>query len=316
MQDRKSFARDVCSYSQFRKAALNTFVALICAALTATHSFAEDKADTAFKIGTCDWSIKMPLSVQSFQFAQRNGLHGIQYSFDVEGKGLDLRLRENRDTIRKTVRETGVAISSIGIGALNKIPLATTDEAENLVVECLEAMAMLKEEAAALKDRELAAKVSPNIVLLAFFGKADINGKPELIEVVIEKLKRLAPLAEKHGFTLALETLLSEADHRHIMESVGSPAVKVYYDTANSARMGYDIYREIESLGAKNICEIHIKENGDLLGQGDIDFVRIKELLRATQYKGWLIIEGSTPKGMSREEGCEKNATYAINLFN
>ena len=92
------------------------------------------------------------------------------------------------------------------------------------------------------------------------------------------------------------------------MESIGSPAVKVYYDTGNSARMGYDIYREIESLGIKNICEIHIKENGELLGKGDIDFEKVESLLKTINYKGWLIIEGSTPKGMSREESCEKNA--------
>ena len=36
-----------------------------------------------------------------------------------------------------------------------------------------------------------------HIVLLAFAGKADINGKPALIEVVIENLKRLAPLDEE-----------------------------------------------------------------------------------------------------------------------
>ena len=59
------------------------------------------------------------------------------------------------------------------------------------MVECLETMVKLKHEAAALEDPDLAAKVSPCIVLLAFFGKADINGKPELIEVVIEKLKRV-----------------------------------------------------------------------------------------------------------------------------
>ena len=268
-----------------------------------------------FRIGTCDWSIKMPLSVDSFHFAKRNGLQGIQYSFDVPGKGLDLRKRENRDTIRKTVRETGVAVSSLGLGVLNKIPLATTEEAEKLVVECIETMALLKEEAAALEDRELAAKVSPDIVLLAFFGKADINGRPDRMQVVIEKLKRVAPLAEKHGFTLAIESLLNEADHRHILRSVNSPALKVYYDTANSARMGYDIYREIKSLGAENISEIHIKENGDLLGNGDIDFNRVKELLKTMRYDGWLIIEGSVPKGMSREKATEKNAEYAVDLF-
>ena len=95
----------------------------------------------------------------------------------------------------------------------------------------------------------MAAKVSPKIVLLAFFGKADLNGDEERMQTVIRKLKRFAPIAEKHGFILGIESLLSEADHRRIMEGVGSPAVKVYYDTANSARMGYDIYSEIESLG-------------------------------------------------------------------
>ena len=275
----------------------------------------EQEAISQFRIGTCDWSIKMPLSVDSFHFAKRNGLQGIQYSFDVPGKGLDLRKRENRDTIRKTVKETGVAVSSLGLGVLNKIPLATTEEAEKLVVECIETMALLKEEAAALEDRELAAKVSPEIVLLAFFGKADINGRPDRMQVVIEKLKRVAPLAEKHGFTLAIESLLNEADHRHILRSVNSPALKVYYDTANSARMGYDIYREIKSLGAENISEIHIKENGDLLGNGDIDFNRVKELLKTMRYDGWLIIEGSVPKGMSREKATEKNAEYAVDLF-
>jgi L-ribulose-5-phosphate 3-epimerase len=297
-----------------RRTAIATWAALSIALLTSSLGFTAEKP--GFRIGTCDWSIRMQLSEKSFQFAQRNGLNGIQYSFDAVGNGLDLRLRENRDAIRKTVKETGVAISSLGIGLLNKVPLATTEEADKLVVECIETMVKLKEEAAALKDRDLAAKVSPDIVLLAFFGKADINGNPDRIKTVIEKLKRLAPLAEKHGFTLGLETLLNEADHRHILNSVGSSAVKVYYDTANSARMGYDIYREIKSLGTENICEIHIKENGTFLGKGPIDFNKVKSLLVAMDYQGWLIIEGSIPKKTNREDATAKNAVYTRSLFN
>ncbi|MGY8671271.1 MAG: sugar phosphate isomerase/epimerase family protein [Verrucomicrobiia bacterium] len=291
-----------------------TWAALLVTAFSVPNGLAAAKE--SFKIGACDWSIRLPLSEKSLQFAERNGLTGVQYSFDATGKGLDLRLRENRDTIRQTVKETGVAISSLGIGLLNKVPLATTKEADRRVIECIETMVKLKQEAAALKDSDLAAKVSPQLVLLAFFGKADINGKPERINSVIEKLKRIAPLAEKHGFILGLETLLNEADHRRILESVGSPAVKVYYDTANSARMGYDIYREIKSLGAESICEIHIKEDGTFLGQGDIDFKNVKSLLNGMGYQGWLIIEGSTPKGMNREEGGAKNTVFARKLFN
>ncbi|TWU43645.1 Inosose dehydratase [Rubripirellula tenax] len=279
-------------------------------------AFAGDPPATKpFRIGTCDWSIKMPLSADSFYFAKETRLMGIQYSFGKPGVGLDLRTRENRDTIREVVRTTDVAIASLGIGILNQIPLATTEEAEQLVSDCMDAMIKMNEEASQLTDRELAAKVSPKIVLLAFFGKADINGNPERMEAVIKTLKRLAPVAEEHGLILGLETLLDETDLRYIIESVGSPAVKVYYDTGNSARMGYDIYAEIQSLGCESICEVHIKENDELLGDGTIDFSRIKSLLRAMQYPGWLIIEGSAPKKTSRTEATQKNAAYALGLF-
>ena len=297
-----------------RRTTIAAFFVLWLVALS-TDCFVRAEDSFRLQIGTCDWSIKMPLSRKSFEFAQSNHLEGIQYSFDVPGKGLDLRQKENRETIRQVVKETGVAISSLGIGLLNKVPLATTEEADQLVIECLETMVKLKQEAAGLEDRELAAKVSPRIVLLAFFNAGDINGKPELMEVVIEKLRRLAPVAEKHGLVLGLETLLNESDLRYIIKSVGSPAVKVYYDTGNSARMGYDIYREIESLGVENICEIHIKENKSLLGEGKIDFGKIKGLLKTIQYRGWLIIEGSKPSNRTREKAAEQNAGYAVKLF-
>lgn len=282
------------------------------------HLLSKAKESKPFKIGTCDWTIKMPLSEDSFRYAKRVGLQGIQYSFGAAGDGLDLRTRENRDRLRAIVKETGVEMSSLGIALLNKVPLATTDEADQLVLDCLDAMAKLKEEAAELEDRELASKVAPNVVLLAFFGKADLNGDPQRMATVVEKLKRFAPIAEKHGFVLGIESLLNEADHRHIMDSVGSPAVKVYYDTANSARMGYDIYSEMKSLGAENICEVHIKENGELLGEGPIDFAKVRSLLLEMNYDGWLIVEGSIPKAMKkkRAEANELNAKFAFEFFN
>lgn len=289
--------------------------AVLCSFLISPASVFAQEAGREFRIGTCDWTIKMPSNADAFRFARATGLEGIQYSFGAKGDGIDLRTRENRDQLRAVVRDTGVGISSLGIGLLNRVPLATTDEADQLVLDCLEAMVQLKREAEDLEDRELAAKVSPRIVLLAFFGKADLKGDPQRIATVIEKLKRFAPIAEQHGFVLGLETLLDEAGHRHILKSVGSPAVKVYYDTANSARMGYDIYAEIESLGVENICEFHLKENGDLIGKGPIDFDRIKSLLLKMNYDGWLILEGSVPKGMSRTDACAENTKFASDLF-
>jgi L-ribulose-5-phosphate 3-epimerase len=268
-----------------------------------------------FKIGACDWSIKRMLELEAFRMGQDLGLDGIQYSFDETGRGWDLRTKENREAVRNVVKATGVAMSSLAIGLLNKIPFASTERGEELVVECIQAMATMKREAVQLDDAELAAKVAPNLVLLAFFNKGDINGKPELIAKVIEKLKRVTPMAEKHGFTLGLETWLNESDHRHILESVDSPAVKVYYDVANSNKMGYDIYKEIQSLGPGNICEIHCKENGFLLGRGRIAFERLRGVIKNIGYKGWLIIESATPKNMEVGKAYQHNLNYLRSVF-
>lgn len=291
-----------------------TFAGLMLAAL-ALVSPVSLLAGEGFRVGTCDWTIRMPGQLEAFDFAKKAGLEGLQFSFSEPGQNIDLRQRADRDKLRAAVKRTGIACSSLGIAVLNKVPLSNTDAGEQLVVDAIIAMAKLKAEAAALDDPEFAAMVSPHIVLLGFFGAGNINGEPELIESVITKLKRLAPMAESHGMILGLETLLSEADHRHILDSVNSPALKVYYDTANSARMGYDIYAEMESLGAENICQLHLKENGALLGGGPIDFPRVKRILREMNYDGWLITEGSTPKGIERTESGMLNAAYSTKLF-
>jgi sugar phosphate isomerase/epimerase len=73
--------------------------------------------------------------------------------------------------------------------------------------------------------------------------------------------------------------------------------VKVYYDVANAERMGYDVYREIRELGRDLVCEVHAKENGQLLGRGRIDFARVRDALDDIGYRGWVQIEGAVPQG-------------------
>ena len=273
------------------------------------------KQERKLRIGACDWSIGKRLDTDAFRFGRELGLDGLQVSFGAQDDGTDLRKAEDREKLRQAAKESGLAVASLAIGLLNKIAFSNTDEGEQLVVECIEAMARLKEEAARLDDAEFASRVAPERVLVAFFSAGDINGKPELMESTIEKLKRVAPMAEKHGVTLALETWLNESDHRHILESVASPAVKVYYDVANANKMGYDIYKEIASLGTENICEIHCKENGFLLGEGRIDFPRLKGVIDGIGYDGWLIIESAVPKGMKVEPAYRKNVDYLHSVF-
>ncbi len=91
-------------------------------------------------------------------------------------------------------------------------------------------------------------------------------------------LKEAAAKAEKQGITIGLENYLSAEDNLKILDRVGSPAVKVYYDVGNSTDKGHDIYKEIPLLG-KRICEFHFKDGNFMLGQGRIDFKKVREAL-------------------------------------
>ena len=132
---------------------------------------------------------------------------------------------------------------------------------------------------------------------------------------MIRRLKEAAPKAEAAGVTLGIESWLSADEHLDILHRVGSPAVKVYYDVANSTQMNYDIYSEIRRLGRSNICELHMKENGHLLGQGRVDFQKLREAIYDIDYHGWLILEGARPAGADLVSSYKANLKFLKSVF-
>ena len=104
-------------------------------------------------------------------------------------------------------------------------------------------------------------------------------------------------------------------EHLRVLDAVGSPAAHVYYDTANMEKQGYDIYQEIRQLGRERICEFHCKENGFLLGEGRVDFERVKDTIDDIGYHGWLIIESAVGKGKSVKESYVHNQEFLRSVF-
>lgn len=252
-----------------------------------------------FKIGACDWSIGRGGQLSALELAKQIGLDGVQVSFGKPGGEYDLRSEDVRRQYEQAAVEHGVEIASLAMGVLNSVPYSSDKEAERWVEECVEVMPKLRQK----------------IVLLAFFSEGDIKGKPELQAEVIRRLKRVAPQAEKAGVVLGLETWLSSDEHLRILDAVGSPAVQVYYDTANMEKQGYDIYKEIRQLGRERICEFHCKENGFLLGEGRVDFRRVKEAMDDIGYSGWLVIESAVGNGQSVQDSYVYNQKFLRSVF-
>jgi L-ribulose-5-phosphate 3-epimerase len=103
-----------------------------------------------------------------------------------------------------------------------------------------------------------------------------------------------------------------------IMQRVGSPAVKVYYDFRNTVDAGHDIFQEIPLLcREKAICELHMKENGQLLGQGTLDWPRIRRALAEAGYfgDGWMQIEWAMPDKADVVASYQHNLAFLREVF-
>jgi len=230
-----------------------------------------------WKIGICDWDLHTT-GYNSFAVARELGFEGVQVSYQPEGQD-SLADKANQTKFLEAAKKSGVSIASFCIGLMNSQPLATTPEAEDWVKDCINAMVEMNVEQ----------------VLVPFFGNADLTQHKEQIPLVVEKFKRLAPIAEKNNKILAVESYLTAEEVLKLIDVVGSNALKVYYDVRNSSDKGYDIFYEIELLGKnKLISQIHFKENHSRLGEGSINFTKVCETLEKIDYDDWVIVESAT----------------------
>ena len=252
-----------------------------------------------YKIGICDWDIYATGDPRSFAIAKELGFDGVEVSFspDVDPSFAfptttvrpespvllyDLNVEyplwkpENRQVFLDAAARETMKIPSFAMGMLNTVPLATTEPAEGWVADCINTMAAMNVE----------------VLLLPFFYDANIKDNIEERNQAIEKLIRLAPLAKEKNVTLGLETPLNAEEHLDMIERIGCDSAMVYYDVMNMHWMGYPVYEDLEILlKEKKVCQIHCKDNGALLGEGVINFPRVRDLLEKYDYQGWLVAE-------------------------
>ncbi len=231
-----------------------------------------------FKIGACDWSLRKS-DASSFEVARAIGLDGVQVDMGRAASGMKLRQPEVQRAYVDAAKKAGVEIASLALGEMNNIALKSEPRAAIWLNDSIEVMKAL----------------GVKIVLVAQFHKGDLKGDKDGTNRTVDLLKELAPRAEKAGVIFGIENYLSAEENLDILQRVGSPAVKVYYDVGNSTDKGYDIYKEIRMLKG-NICEFHAKDGRFMLGEGRIDFAKVREAMDEIAFSGWIQIEAAAPK--------------------
>ncbi len=233
-----------------------------------------------FKIGAPEWSLRKT-DPSCFEVAREIGLDGVQLNLGSLDDQLHLRQPAVQQAYLAAARKNGLQIASLATGEFNKFPLKSDPRA---ALWLLDSMAV-------------AQALGVKVILVAEFAHGDLFGDKPGIDRTVEVLKELAPRAEKAGVILGLENYLSAPENLDILQRVGSPALKVYYDVGNSTDKGYDVCQEIRLLKDR-ICEFHAKDGKFMLGQGRIDFRQVRQAMDDIDYRGWIQIEAAAPHSL------------------
>jgi sugar phosphate isomerase/epimerase len=253
------------------------------AAAPALNSLLAAPADRGFKIGACEWSLQKQ-GPDVMKVAKAIGLDGVQVNLGNVGNRMWLRRPEIQQAYLDAARAEGVEIGGLALGELNNVPLKSDPRAAVWVVDAIDA----------------ARAIGARVILVAQFYNGELKGDRAGVDRTVDVLKDIAPRAERAGVILGIENYLSAAENLDIIQRVGSPAVQVYYDVGNSTDKGYDIYAELRQLKGQ-LCELHFKDAGFLLGQGRVDFAKVRAAVDDIGYRGWIQIEAAAPNGLMKD---------------
>ena len=104
-----------------------------------------------------------------------------------------------------------------------------------------------------------------------------------------------------------------------LLEDIGSPAIKSYFNFANALQNGRDLSRELKILGKDYICQIHCTDEDGVRLENNrrIDMKKVKRTLDRMDWRGWLVIERSRdardPRNVKRNFAA--NTAYLKSIF-
>ncbi len=132
-----------------------------------------------------------------------------------------------------------------------------------------------------------------------------VKGKNETHEQVWERsiteIRKVIPLASKLGIHVLIETVWNgfcykPEQFRDYLDEINNPWVQAYYDIGNMQKFAPS-HEWIRILGDRNV-KLDVKDWGKKngfcpLGQGDVEWDKVRAELKKIGFSGWVTREGS-----------------------
>jgi sugar phosphate isomerase/epimerase len=134
---------------------------------------------------------------------------------------------------------------------------------------------------------------------------------------VVALLQKVSSEARDAGVTIGMETSLTPAEDRKLIELVNRPSVRVYYDLDNAERYhASSAIPGIQTLGTACIRQVHLKNEDRLLEQpGRVDWAAAVKSLAKANYQGWFVFESSHSGAQQCIDATKKNMEFVKRNF-
>ena len=284
-----------------------TLIATIAILLSLPLSQASAQKNTQrYKVAVADIMILKRQKLGAFQLTKTIGADGVEVDMGGMGPRPTFENTLAVDSVRKLFldksKELNVEISSMAMTGFFAQPFGTRETAVQAVGDCIATM------------KQMGVKVA-----FLPLGASDPASHLETRAAVITRLKEVGKMAEKAGVVIGIGTALPAKEQLALLKEIGSPVVKSYFNFQDALDNNRDLQKELETLGKKNIIQIHCTDTDGQWLQNDpkIDLKKVKATLDKMGWSGWLVIERSrdTTDVHNVKKNFGANAAYVKSVF-
>ena len=263
--------------------------------------------EARYKIAVCDWMILKRQKLGAFQLAKDIGADGVEVDMGSLGdrESFDSQLTNTAQcqVFLDRARELGLEISSLAMSGFYAQSFAERPTVPRMVQDTIDTMK----------------RMNVKVAFLPLGVRSDLAKHPEFRATVVERLKTAGRQAEQAGVIIGIESELDAGEQVKLLDEIGSPAIKSYFNFANALQNNRDLNQELRTLGKARICQIHCTNQDGVWLQDDpkIDLPKVKQTLDEMGWSGWLVIERSRKASDSRnvKGNFGANTAYLKKIF-
>lgn len=260
-----------------------------------------------YRVGVCDWMILKRQKLGAFQLTKDLGADGVEVDMGGLGNRPTFDSKLGDPVLQKQfldkARELNLGISSIAMSGFYAQSFAERPGVDRMVQDCL----------------DTAKALGVKVVFLPLGVTGDLVKHPELRPAIVARLKAAGKQAGAAGVVIGVETALDAKAEAALLDEVGSPAVKSYFNFANAWQNRRDVCTELRTLGKDRIVQIHASNKDGVWLQNDpqVDLARVKATLDGMGWSGWLVIERSRDATRAKDVkfNFSANAAYLKKVF-